>query len=142
MKIKRRIGAVIFCLIACSIFFAVPVSAASDVNTSINDMNDFAFKVYKAIRAVVVPLAIVSFASCAFKFLGSIFFGNYASMAGNDMMKAQKQLVFTIMAVLFIVLLPTIFSIAISIFKRSAWDPSSQPKIPGIEDYIRDYLGQ
>ena len=122
MKHRCRILAVAICLFACITVFATP-AFASEYDDYVTEMDDFAFEVYKAIRSVVVPLAIVSFASCAYKFLGSIFFGNYASMAGNDMMKAQKQLVFTIMAVLFIGLLPGILSTAITIFKGTAWEP-------------------
>ena len=81
-------------------------------------MNELAFEIFKTIRSICIPLAILSFASCGWKFLGSIFFGNYVSMAGTDMMKAQKQLVMTILAVLFIVLFPRIYGVAITLFQE------------------------
>ena len=89
-----------------------------------NNLNDFAFNMYKIIAVISISLAIISLASCGWKFLGAIFFGNYASMAGNDMMKAQKQFIFTILAIMFIILLPKIFAAAIAFFKISAWKPS------------------
>lgn len=124
MKFKRRILAVLLCLFLLSVL-TVPAFAADndDYAKNIANMDEFAYKVYKAIRSIVCPLAIISFASCGYKFLGSIFFGNYASMASNDMMKAQKQLVYTIMAVFFIIFLPKIFSFAIGVFQASAWKP-------------------
>lgn len=95
--------------------------SSSDAN--IKDMNNYAFKVYKVIRSICVPLAIISLASCGFTFLGSIFFGNYSSMAGGDMMKAKKQAVYTVLAIMFIVLLPKIFGAAISFFSATGWNP-------------------
>lgn len=90
----------------------------NDTSKNINNMNDLAFEIFKTIRTICIPLAIISFASCGWKFLGSIFFGNYVSMAGTDMMKAQKQLVLTILAVMLIVLFPRIFGAAITLFQE------------------------
>lgn len=98
-------------------------SKQSSSDANIEDMNNYAFKVYKVIRSICVPLAIVSLASCGFTFLGSIFFGNYSSMAGGDMMKAKKQAVYTVIAIMFIVLLPKIFGAAISFFSATGWNP-------------------
>lgn len=98
-------------------------AALSKSEKNIEDMNNYAFKVYLVIRSICVPLAIISLASCGFTFLGSIFFGNYSSMAGGDMMKAKKQAVYTVLAIMFIVLLPKIFSWAIGFFSATGWEP-------------------
>lgn len=90
----------------------------NDTSKNINGMNEFAFKIFKTIRTICIPLAIISFASCGWKFLGSIFFGNYVSMAGTDMMKTQKQLVLTILAVMLVVLFPRIYGAAIALFQE------------------------
>lgn len=119
MKHKCRIGAILLCLILSTIFLAVPVSAAGNkVQENIHGMNDLTFEIFKTIRTICIPLAIISFASCGWKFLGSIFFGNYVSMAGTDMMKAQKQLVLTILAVMLVVLFPRIYGVAIKLFQE------------------------
>lgn len=94
------------------------IREGNDTSKNINNMNDLAFEIFKTIRTICIPLAIISFASCGWKFLGSIFFGNYVSMAGADMMKAQKQLVLTILAVMLIVLFPRIFGAAITLFQE------------------------
>lgn len=86
-------------------------------------LNSFTWNIYKAIRNVCVPMAILSFASCGYKFLGSIFFGNFASPVGGDMEKAKKQFFWTFMAILFIILLPQIFGAAINFFEDTAWNP-------------------
>lgn len=98
-------------------------AANSKIDANVEDMNTAAVNAYKVIRSICVPLAIVSLASCGFTFLGSIFFGNYSSMAGGDMMKAKKQAVYTVLAIMFIVLLPKIFSWAIGFFSATGWDP-------------------
>lgn len=128
MKKKSRILAVFLCLVITSILLTIPVSATETTNTGIDleaskSMEEYAFNIYKLICMISIPIAIISLASCGWKFLGSIFFGNYASMAGNDMMKAQKQFVYTILGIMFIILLPRIFGAAISFFKNSAWQP-------------------
>lgn len=99
-------------------------AANSKIDANVEDMNTAAVNAYKVIRSICVPLAIISLASCGFTFLGSIFFGNYSSMAGGDMMKAKKQAVYTVLAIMFIVLLPKIFSWAIGFFSATGWKPA------------------
>ncbi len=92
-------------------------------SASSNSMYQYAFNIYKIARNICVPLAILSLASCGFTFLGSIFFGNYASMASNDMMKAKKQFIYTIIALVVIVFLPAFFNEATAFFRQYAWRP-------------------
>ncbi len=130
MNTKRRCLATLFCLFLLVIFLAIPVSAANDKPTyeeSVAAMDDYAYKVYLGIRGIVCPMAILSFASCGYKILGSIYFGNYASAAGTDAMKAQRQFVLTILAVVFVLAIPTIFTAARGIFEGSAWEPNAGP---------------
>ena len=87
------------------------------------NMGVFAFQIYKWIRAICVPMAIISFASCGFRFIGSILLGNYANVAGNDILKARKQMVYTAIAIMFIILLPYIYGTAISFFEKTGWKP-------------------
>lgn len=116
--------AVFFCLFLITGFMAVPASALNtNISSGANDTYAYAYKIYKIARSIAVPLSILSLASCGFKFLGSIFFGNYASAASTDMMKARKQAVYTIIALFVVVFLPQIFYEAIAFFKQYAWKP-------------------
>lgn len=96
---------------------------AGSPEATIDEMNEFTFEHYKVICRICIPMAIISFASCGFKFLGAIFSGSYAASGGGDMQKAQKQFFMTILAVLFLILLPSIFGGAVDFFKQSAWTP-------------------
>ena len=87
------------------------------------NQNSFAWNIYKLMCSIAMPLAIISFASCGFKFLGSIFLGSYVSPSNPDMQKAQKQFLYTVLFVMLIILLPRIFGAAIAFFKTSAWKP-------------------
>lgn len=98
-------------------------SSSSRTPNTVSGLYAYAYKIYKIARSIAVPLSILSLASCGFKILGSIFFGNYASAAGTDMMKAQKQAVYTVIALLVIVFLPQIFNEASSFFRQYAWKP-------------------
>ena len=88
-----------------------------------DNLQNYTWKIYKTMCAICIPLAILSFASCGFRFVGSILFGNYDSPGRSDAKKAQQQFVITVMAVLFIILSPKIIGAAIDFFSASAWTP-------------------
>lgn len=116
--------AVLFCLTFCFILSATS-AYADDGKTNVDYMNDMAYNtVYKGVMSVLCPLAIISLASCGFKFISSIFFGDYASMAGNSMMKAQKQFWYTVIIMIVAIAMPSIYGYAIELFKSSAWKPA------------------
>ena len=91
-------------------------------NVDNSALHAYAWSVFKLIRSICIPLAIISLASCGYKFLGTIFFGSYNAPSATE--KAQKQFVWTVLAVLFIALLPGIFDYADAFFKVHAWRPS------------------
>lgn len=145
MKVKNRILAVLLCTILLFPILAIPTSAApitppfveipdggptSNNTGTYSDMETLAFVVYKAIARISIFLAMLSLASCAWKYLGAIFFGNYASMGGSDMVKAQKQVIYTILYLMFILLLPVLIKSAISFFKNGGGNFGLKPWSP------------
>lgn len=95
-----------------------------DVDLDVDTQNEFAWNVYKLICGISMPLAIISLASCGFRFLGSIFFGTYSSPSdGPDIQKAKKQFLYTALFIMAIILLPFIFKYGIDFFKTNAWKP-------------------
>ncbi len=119
MNKKRRIWAVLLCLLITLSITALPVSAAGTTNAEISAMNDYAFNAYKILCRIAIPLAIVSLAFCGFKILGSIFF----DMGQMDMSRLKKQIWYTVAALLVLLFLPRVMGWAIDQLKATGWKP-------------------
>lgn len=119
-KTHRLLAASIVIFVLFLSVLPIPTYAAelSD-STDLTGMDDYAWSVYKSIRAIAIPLAIVSFGMCGFKILGAIILGN----PNMDMPKIKKQIFYTFIAVIAIAALPLIMSWAKSIVIVKPWTP-------------------
>ena len=112
-------------LTALTLFIlAVPLlafSASAEAMTSEDYMDalaEKAFSWYMLLCKISVPLMILSFASCGFQLIASVFL---KSQASSDNVK--KQFLITAGAVAVLLLLPWIVSYAKSILEPVGWQP-------------------
>ena len=124
-KLKRICSALLCLILLTTIFLPTTVFAAESTDNANEpaDLGTFAGEIYRTILGICIPIAIVSFASCGWTFLGTIFFGTYNAPSATQ--KAQTRLVWTIVGVMFLVFLPTIFDAAKAVFSSSAWTPDT-----------------
>jgi len=101
---------------------SLTVYAAEGVSESDQYIQQMGVKVgkwYQTIRYIAVPLLILSFASCGFRFVGVGFLqkGEFSADA------VMKQFTTSVLTMIVLLLLPTILAWARSILEGLAWKP-------------------
>lgn len=109
----------------CINCMAVPAFASNTTaNSDIIAMNNRIYQVYLLIRNnVAFPLLALSFASCGFKILGASIIGSGGGM-DKGIQAAKEQIITSVLALLFILVLPYLISYGIQLFRASAWKPA------------------
>lgn len=95
--------------------------SAAETNQYLNDMADEVFSVYKVFRGVCVLFAILSFAYHGFEILMAAFM----SRGDIELDKFKKRIIYMSIALICIVLLPTIIGWAKGFALPNAWTPPS-----------------
>lgn len=98
----------------------IPAFALSaEAESQLKGMGNEAMKWYNLLLAVAIPLFIVRLASYGFMILGTAFLSK-----GEFQLDAiKKDIMYTILAILGIILFPTILSWAKGLVKPNAWKP-------------------
>jgi len=89
-------------------------------NEYIDAMGDEVYRWYTIIRNyIALPLLILSYASCGFRFL---FNGFMSSPVSSDALK--RQMLYATIALALLILLPHILGAARDVFGKNAWNPA------------------
>lgn len=127
-----------FFTVLCTILMmlgCMAITASASTGSYLDAMNDKIIEWYKTIRKIAVLLLMLSFASCGFKIMSCVFMskGEFAADA------AKKQAFYSVLALLVLVLLPSIIMMGSDMFRATAWKPptssslfpgTTQPTIP------------
>lgn len=117
----------LFLIVVAFFAFALQVSAtgadpATAPNSTIEDMNADVLYWYFFIRNYIsVPILIISFASCGYKFLSCAFMGKPEYAQDN----VVKQMITSVLALLVLFALPAVMTIAKDIVESTAWSPAA-----------------
>ncbi len=123
---KQKIKRFFYCLAITFLFLcAMPVRVLAAGNLSpetqgnLEALGETILEWYSIARSVAVPLAILSFGSCGFRILSSIFMakGEYTYDA------ALRQFLYTGLSLAIIILLPWLTDWVSGIAERYAWRP-------------------
>ena len=126
--VRRRIIMALILIFLITTMFSITAYAARDNSTldqatdSIMDgMGAEVFIWFRAFRACIIPLLIVRFASTGLKLMGNTLLakGEYK----RDEIKTD--ILYSIIAAAFVVLMPTIIGWAIALFASGGWKPPS-----------------
>lgn len=119
----RRVFAALFLLLSLSVV-VTPVLAANDNyggwhNSKLEQLDHEIMAWYKLSLAIVIPLFIVRFASCGLSILGTLFMNK----GEFQLDKIYKNIMYTVIALIIIIVLPSIIDEAIEYFAIRRWKP-------------------
>lgn len=118
-KMCRLMTTVLFFVLLICCLSVTVYADDGDAQASISKMNDKIMYWYYLIRNyIAVPLTIISFASCGFRMVGSIF-----SSSPNAMDSIKTQIKVTAIAFAVLTFLPLIIGEAREMLESTAWQP-------------------
>ena len=128
ISVKRRIMTALTISVCICLCLTTQVSAAPATPEQYLDaMGDRAFSWYLTLCKIAVPLLILSFASCGFKFIGSVF----VKKGEFSFDESLKHFFMSVSSLAVLLLLPLIMTWAKELLQPLGWKPPT-PTLPGM----------